>query len=71
MVYLFAVSLRAIGRATNPAYREFLQILNDATKEPTLANKVSRITFDVNPLFGATVWNRTLDSAIKIPLAHL
>lgn len=41
VVYLFALSLRAIGRASNPVYREFLQVLNRAVKEPTLANKVT------------------------------
>jgi hypothetical protein len=48
VVYLFALSLRAIGRATNPVYRDFLQILDKAVREPSPANRVrllSRLYF--------------------------
>ena len=40
IVYLFAITLRAIGRASNPVYKEYLQVLSKAIKEPTAANKV-------------------------------
>ncbi len=40
-VYMVAVTLRAIGRATNPVYKEFLVVLDKAIKEPTQVNKVS------------------------------
>jgi hypothetical protein len=40
-VYIVAVTMRALGRATNPVYKEFLLVLEKAVKEPTQANKVS------------------------------
>ena len=39
VLYMVSMNIRALGRATNPTYREFLQTLNSALRDFNAENK--------------------------------
>ena len=38
-IYVLSMNIRALGRATNPTYREFLEVLTSALREFNAENK--------------------------------
>ena len=38
-IYVFSMNIRALGRVTNPTYREFLEVLTSALREFNVENK--------------------------------